>query len=376
MRVVVIGVLAESMVTFRGDMLQEMVEHGHDVLAIAPEDDPQVRATLAGMGVGYRSAPLERTSLNPLSDARATLALARIVRAFHPDVVLSYAAKPVIYGSIAARLARVPHRAAMITGLGSALGDGVTSAASRKRRALARVMRGLYRTALRGVHTLLFQNPDDLAAFRAMGLIAPGTRIVRIDGSGVNLERFPMAPMPEGPVSFLMVARLIRDKGVREYLEAARRVRAAVPGTRFRLLGALDSNPTAVSQAELDAWVREGVVDYLGVTEDVRPHLAAAHVCVLPSYGEGMPRSILEALATGRPVVVTDVPGCRETVVDGENGRLVPVRDPGALADALRFLAEHPEGLAAMGARSRELAARRFDVRLVNAAILEGLGLT
>ena len=375
MRVVVVGVLAESMVTFRGDMLRTMVEHGHEVVAVAPEDDPEVRATLAAMGVHYRSAPIDRTSMSPARDGRATLALARLMRGLRPDIVLTYAAKPVIYGSIAARLARVPHRAAMITGLGSALG-GSTMSASRSRRTLAQVMRGLYRTALRGVETLFFQNPDDLAAFESMGLIAPGTRIVRIHGSGVNLERFTEVPLPDGPVSFLMVSRLIRDKGVREYVEAARRVREVAPAVRVRLLGSLDSNPTAVSQDELDGWVRDGVVEYLGSTDDVRPYLADAHVVVLPSYGEGMPRSILEALATGRPVVVTDVPGCRETVVDGWNGRLVPVRDADALAEAMLDLVARAEDLPTMAGHSHQLAVERFDVASVNATILEALGLS
>ncbi len=375
MRVVVVGVLAESMVTFRGDMLRAMVEHGHEVVAVAPEDDPDVRAALAAMGVHYRSAPIDRTSMSPIRDGRMTVALARLFRAVRPDVVLTYAAKPVIYGSIAARLARVPTRAAMITGLGSALG-GSTMSASRSRRALAAVMRGLYRTGLRGVQTLYFQNPDDLAAFQAMRLIAPGTRIVRIDGSGVNLERYPERPMPSGPVTFLMISRLIRDKGVREYVEAARLVRAEVPHARVRLLGPLDTNPTAVSQDELDAWIREGTVEYLGETDDVRPFLADSHVCVLPSYGEGMPRSILEALATGRPVIVSDVPGCRETVVEGWNGRLVRVRDAAALAAGMLDLARRPDELGQMGQHSRQLAVERFDVDRVNATILEALGLS
>jgi glycosyltransferase involved in cell wall biosynthesis len=363
------------MVTFRGDMLRSMVEHGHEVLAVAPEDDPEVRAALAAMGVRYRSAPIHRTSMNPVRDGGSTVALARLFRSVRPDIVLTYAAKPVIYGSIAARLARVPKRAAMITGLGSALG-GSTMGASRSRRTLASMMRALYRTGLRGVHTLFFQNPDDLAAFEAMHLIAPGTRVVRIDGSGVNLERFPERPMPSGPVSFLMISRLIRDKGVREYIEAGRLLRAEMPDIRIRLLGPLDSNPTAVDQDELDTWIQEGTVEYLGATDDVRPYLADSHVCVLPSYGEGMPRSILEALATGRPIVVTDVAGCRETVVDGWNGRLVQPKDASSLAAGMLDLARRADELATMGLHSRQLAIERFDVARVNATILGTLGLS
>lgn len=372
MRIVVIGVYAPSLVTFRGDMMREMAERGHEVLAVAPEDDPEVRAALAAMGVRYQPVRMERTGLSPFQDLRTLAWLARIIRRFRADCVLSYAAKPVVYGSLAARLMRVPHRAAMITGMGSALGGGDVDA-SRKRRLLSRLTRELYRVALRGVHTLFFQNPDDLAAFRALGLVPRSSRTVLIGGSGVNLETFAVAPWPAGPVRFLMMGRLIRDKGVREYVEAARRVRAMAPATNVRLLGDLDTNPTAIASDELDGWRREGVIDYLGSTEDVRPYLADAHVYVLPSYGEGMPRSVLEAMAVGRPVIVTDVPGCRETVVDGWNGRLVPPRDPAALADAMLDLIGRAEALPEMGERSRSRAETLFDVRTVNRIILQVL---
>lgn len=372
MRILVVGVYAASVVTFRGDMLREMAQRGHEVLAVAPEDDPEVRDALAAMGVHYQAVPMQRTSLSPFQDLRTLAWLARVIRRFRADCVLTYAAKPVVYGSLAARLMRVPHRAAMITGMGSALG-GAAIDASRKRRLLATLTRELYRVALRGVHTLFFQNPDDLAAFRSLGLIPRKARTVLIGGSGVNLETFAEAPWPAGPLTFLMMGRLIRDKGVHEYVEAARRVRAVVPDVRVRLLGDLDTNPTAITAEELDAWTREGVIEYLGSTEDVRPYLADTHVYVLPSYGEGMPRSVLEALAVGRPVIVTDVPGCRETVVDGRNGRLVAVRDPGALADAMLDLAGRPDDLPEMGRRSRRMAEERFDVRIVNRTILEAL---
>jgi len=373
MRIAVVGVYPASMVTFRGDMLSEMADRGHEVLAVAPGEDPEVREALAARGVRYQSVPMQRNSLSPFQDIRSLAWLARIIRGFRADCVLSYAAKPVIYGSLAARLMRVPHRAAMITGMGSALG-GAAADDSRQRRVLALLTRELYRVALRGVHTLYFQNPDDLASFRALGLIPRNSQTVLIGGSGVNLETFAQSPSPAGPVSFLMMGRLIRDKGIREYVEAARRVRAVSPDTSIRLLGDLDTNPTAITADELAGWTREGVVEYLGSTDDVRPFLGDTHVYVLPSYGEGMPRSVLEAMAVGRPIIVTDVPGCRETVVDGWNGRMVPARDPGALADAMLDLIARADALPEMGQRSRGMAEERFDVRKVNRTILEALG--
>jgi len=370
-RVAVVGGFAESLLTFRGEMLRSMAAHGHQVLALAPENDTRVRATLESMGVAYASIPLRRAGTNPLRDVITTLSLARTFRRFQADAVLVYAAKPVVYGLIAARLAGVRLRAAMITGVGSALAGGP----GLRRRVLATLLRILYGVALRQVDVVFFQNPDDENFFRSMGLVGDRHRIVRINGSGVDLERFSPAPLPPAPITFLMIGRLIRDKGVGEYVEAARSVHRAHPKVRFQLLGALDPNPSAISSRELDAWREEGVIEYLGVTTDVRPFLAAAHVCVLPSYGEGMPRSVLEAMAMGRAILTTDVPGCRETVVGGRNGLIVPARDARALAEGMLQMLTEPGRLESMGRESRRIAEDLFDVHTVNRAILGAMGL-
>lgn len=372
MKIAVIGGFARSLITFRGDMLRSMVELGHEVLAMAPEDDPEVAAALEEMGVRYRPVPLRRTGMNPIRDAVTVVALARALRAYRPDAVFVYAVKPVIYGSMAARLAGVRLRVAMITGTGSAFSGG----GSRKRRLVSWLVKRLYWAGLAGVHVVFFQNPDDERLFRSLGLVGRRKqRIERVGGSGVDLTRFAPVPLPDGPMTFLLIGRVIRDKGVAEYVEAARQVRKAHPEARFQLLGPLDVNPTAISKDELDGWVASGDIEYLGRTPDVRPNLALAHVCVLPSYGEGMPRSVLEAMAMARPVIVTDVPGCRETVVPGRNGLIVPVRDPAALADAMTRLIEEPGRLAEMGRESRRLAEERFDVVAVNQTIVEAMGL-
>jgi glycosyltransferase involved in cell wall biosynthesis len=370
-RVVVVGVQAASLLAFRGEMMRSMVARGHKVLAVAPEHDTRVRAALEAMGVTYATIPLQRAGTRPLRDAVTLIALARMFREFRADAVLLSAAKPVVYGSIAARLAGTRLRAAMITGVGSALGG----TSGLRRRALAWLLRRLYAVALRQAHVVFFQNPDDERLFRALGLVGDRSHVVRINGSGVDLAHFSPAPLPPAPVKFIMIGRLIRDKGVCEYVEAARRVHRAHPKVRFQLLGALDPNPSAISSKELDAWREEGVIEYLGVTTDVRPYLAAAHVCVLPSYGEGMPRSVLEAMAMGRAILTTDVPGCRETVEGARNGLLIPPRDAAALAEGmLRMLAE-PGRLEPMGTQSRAIAEERFDVQSVNRAILGAMGL-
>lgn len=371
MRIVVVGVLAESILTFRGELLRSMAQHGHDVLAVAPDDDDFVRATLAGMGVGYTTVPLHRAGMNPWHDIRTVVALARTFRAFRADAVLTYAAKPVVYGSIAARLAGVRRRAALITGVGSALAGG----AGLRRRTLAQILRVLYLVGLRQVQLVFFQNPDDERLFRDLGLVGDRHRVVRVNGSGVDLVKFSPSPLPPPPIRFLMLSRLIRDKGVVEYVEAARRVRQAFPMVRIQLLGAMDPNPSAISPAQLEAWRSAGDIEYLGSTSDVRPFLAEAHVCVLPSYGEGMPRSVLEAMAMGRAILTTDVAGCRETVQEGQNGYLVQARSSASLADGMLRMLDDQDRLESMGRASRALAEQRFDVHTVNRTIIDAMGL-
>jgi glycosyltransferase involved in cell wall biosynthesis len=371
-RVAVVGGFALSLVRFRGTMLQSMTAHGHEVLALAPEDDARVRAALESMGVEYDTLALHRTGTSPFRDVVTVVSLARTFRRFRPDVVLAYTAKPVIYGSIAARLAGVPLRVAMITGVGSGFARG----SGLGQRTLSSLLRSLYRVGLRQAHVVLFQNPDDERLFRSMGLVGRRHRVIRINGSGVDLDQFAPAPFPPGPITFLMISRLIREKGVREYVEAARAVRRAHPEVQIQLLGPLDPNPSGISAQELEVLRAEGAVEYLGSTSDVRPFLARAHVCVLPSYyGEGVPRSVLEAMAMGRAVLTTDSPGCRETVEDGRNGLLVAPRDAAALAEGMLRMLAMPERLEPMGRHSRAIAEERFDVHSVNRVILGAMGL-
>jgi glycosyltransferase involved in cell wall biosynthesis len=324
---------------------------------------------LDSIGVNGHSVPIARAGLNPLADLRALLALVRLMRRAKPTMVLSYTVKPVIWGSLAAWIARVPRRYAMITGLGYAF----TGDASGKRALVRRLTRTLYRIALSRVHMIFFQNPDDLALFRALGLIPADTPVTIVNGSGVDLTYYPQRPLPEGPPRFLMIARLLGDKGVREYAAAAAAVRRSFPDASFHLVGGLDPNPDAISPAEVETWVRSGDIVWHGSQEDVRPFLADAHVFVLPSYREGTPRTVLEAMATGRPIVTTDAPGCRETVQDGENGFLVPPGSADQLANAmLRFLVD-PAIIRPMADRSLELVREKYCAEKVTAAMLEAM---
>jgi glycosyltransferase involved in cell wall biosynthesis len=371
MRIVVVSPQADTLLLFRGDLLEAMVRLGHDVLVLVPHVDEHERRELSHLGVGIKTVPIRRTGLNPFHDVLATAALVRAIRGYGPEVVLAYAAKPVIYGLIAARIARVPLRAAIITGVGSALRPYSAS----RGRWLSAIVRWLYVVALKGAQVVFFQNPDDERLFQRYGLIASSTIIQRINGSGVNLERYQPTELPPPPIVFLMIARLLRDKGVHEYIAAARMVRERLPECRVQLLGGLDVNPSSITAAELAGWLSDGAIEYLGSTRDVRPYIAGAHACVLPSYGEGMPRSVLECMAMGRPAIVTDVPGCRETVEPGRNGILVPPRDAESLAAAMIELASDPQRLAHMGQESRRRCETRFDVQHVNATIMDTLGI-
>lgn len=340
----------------------------------APEllANTQVMAQLKELGVIAHDIPMQRTGMNPVKDLAAVLALWQLMRRIKPQYVLGYTIKPVIYGTLAAWLARVPQRFALITGLGFAfMGEG--NAQRSKVRAL---VQGLYRMALTRSHGVFFQNPDDEALFRQLNILSPSIPSHVVNGSGVDVAQFDVAPLPaDSAPRFLLIARLLGDKGVREYVQAAQQVKTLYPQAQFDLVGWVDVNPDSITQAELDEWVTAGTINFLGRLSDVRPAIANCSVYVLPSYREGTPRTVLEAMAMGRAVITTDAPGCRETVVDGDNGFLVPVKSADALAEAMLRFIEQPELIAQMGQRSRRIAEEKYDVHKVNAQMLKGMGL-
>lgn len=377
MRIAVIASYAPSLVIFRGPLLAALSRAGHQILACAPASESTVPQKLHEMGVMYQSIELSRTSVNPLDDVKTLLSLYGIFRRFKPDIVLAYTIKPVVYGSLAARLAGVPRFFSIITGLGFTFVEPEhTTNEQLKRRILNKLVKLLYSLALSWNERVFFQNPDDRAHFVQSELI-PKEKTVLINGSGVDLDYFAESPPPtrEFPL-FLLIARLLKDKGILEYVEAASILKKQYPNVEFQLLGWFDeNNPACISRSQLEQWQREGNIEYLGSTEDVRPFLREASVYVLPSYREGTPRTVLEAMAVGRPIVTTNAPGCRETVIYGENGFLVPVRDVPSLVNALEKFIHQPELIAAMGKRSREIAEEKYDVHKVNTVILQTMGL-
>jgi len=315
MRIIVFGGLARSLLNFRGPLLRALVSRGHEVIACAPDAPEAVRAGLNSMGVRYEHIPVARAGMNPLSDMGTLFAAYHLFGRLRPDHVLAYTIKPVIWGGFAARLTRVPNCHSMITGLGYAFSDG----GGLKQTLLRGIVRCLYRNGLARTKTIFFQNPDDLETFTRHKLIHSTTRTVLINGSGVDLDWYAPCPLPSQPV-FLLVARLLIDKGVREYVQAARKLRQKHPHAVFQIAGYCDANPASIQPRELQAWIQEGVIQYLGRVENIRPAFAGARVYVLPSYREGTPRTVLEAMSMGRPVITTDAPGCRETIEKDDAG--------------------------------------------------------
>jgi len=368
-RVLVLGGFAESLVNFRGDLLREMVKHGHEVIACAPHASVDVQSELFRLGVTYRHVDMDRTGINPIHDLDLIRRMISLFRELKPDVFLAYTIKPVIYGSIAARLAGVSKVFSIITGLGYTFMDQ-----SLKGTVLRAISIFLYRIGLKHHDKVFFQNPDDMELFGDLGLVNSSKQAVSVHGSGVDIERFRPASFPEA-ISFLLIARLLQDKGIHEYAEAAKIVKHHAPHVRFFLAGWIDSNPRAIDKEQLQAWQDSGAIEYLGKLSDVREAIAGCSVYVLPSYREGTPRTVLEAMAMGRPVITTDVPGCRETVVDGKNGLLVPAKDSKALADAMLSFVYEPGMIAYMGEASRRIASEKYDVRKVNAQILAAMSL-
>ena len=361
----------DSLIKFRGPLIEALLSAGCEVHVAVPGLDlhSDIAARLKTLSVQVHDIPLQRTGMNPVKDLSALFALRRLMRKIGADYVLGYTIKPVIYGSLSAWIAGVGNRFALITGLGYAF----TGEATGLRKVLRALIQQLYRFSLSRNRLVFFQNPDDEALFRELSLLKSAVPSYVVNGSGVDVTEYTVAPLAEAP-SFLLIARLLGDKGVREYAQAAALVKQRFPGVTFRLVGWIDDNPDAIKQAELEAWIAAGTIEFLGKLSDVRPAIRDSSVYVLPSYREGIPRTVLEAMAMGRAVITTDAPGCRETVVDGDNGYLVPVQDVSALAVAMTKLVESPARVIAMGARSREMAEDKYDVHAVNAVMLREMG--
>jgi glycosyltransferase involved in cell wall biosynthesis len=370
-KVAIVASYPDSIVHFRGALIDDLIARGATVCVAAPDltAGSRWRKALEERGAVAHEVPLRRTGINPVSDLWTLVKLGRLFLKIRPDVLLSYTIKPVIYGTIVAWMVGVPRRFALITGVGYLFTDN-------RKGVLSSLVRRLYRVALGKADAVFFQNPDDKALFEDVGILSLSKDVVVVNGSGIDVEAFTEKPLPAGDIVFLMIARLLSDKGVREYAEAAARMREAFSNARFRLAGWIDEHPDAISRQELESWVEKGSIEFLGYLDDVRPAIEASTVYVLPSYREGTPRTVLEAMAIGRPIITTDAPGCRETVVDGENGFLVPIKSVSALVEAMQRFIENPTLAAEMGKQSRRIAEEKYDVHKVNEVMLGEMGIS
>lgn len=368
MKIAIISNFADSLIRFRGPLLRLLVERGHEVHVLAPEFSSVQHGELIALGVLPGTYRIERTGQNPLSDFHTLRDLTAWLRRERPDVSLTYFIKPNIYGGLAAAIARVPRRIAMVEGLGYLFTDDGRD--GMKKRLARRMAITLLKISLGRADRILFLNPDDRAEFIDRGIVSPA-KAQLLGGIGVDLSHYDVAPFRDGPPSFLMIGRLLREKGVGEFVAAARMVRKDFPAARFHLIGGMDANPSGISAEEIRTFTADGSVKWLGEMPDVRPAIAACSVYVLPSYREGVPRSTQEAMAMGRPIVTTDVPGCRETVKSGVNGFFAQPRDAASLANAIRKFCVDPSMIPAMGRESRRMAEERFDQIKVNERIYQ-----
>lgn len=373
-KVMVVANAAFTIVNFRSELINDLIQRGCEVVAVCPADCNLISGDNIGkifktMGVLFRPINFDRSGINPLTDLAVLFNLIKVIRREKPDVVLNYTIKATIYGSIAAWLCNTQRVVSNITGLGY-----IFTNSSFKARFIRVFVKLQYKIALRLNDVVFFQNSDDLALFCRMNIIHSSIATKVLNGSGVNLNNFAPNPrVKKVPQSFLFVGRLIKDKGVIEFIEAAKKIKRSFPFAKFSIVGALDENPTGIAKCFIDEVVAQGVVDYVGSTSDVLSYLQRSEVFVLPSYREGTPRSVLEAMAVGLPIITTDVPGCRQTVSSGLNGILVAEKNVDSLYSAMFELINNSDLRSKMGAESLLRAKKVYDVNKVNLEILKSV---
>jgi len=359
--IIVLGTIPSSLCNFRGELVKSLSVN-NNVICIASDATPDELNKIRSLGCSYLDVPVKRSGLNPIDDIRYVITLFKLFKKVEPDILISYTIKPVIWGGLSARFCRANFYA-LITGLGFAF-----HGKSLQRRALTKLVVFLYTLALKNSKAVIFQNIDNCNTFVEKRIIEPSKAYV-VNGSGVDSKKYNVENLPRGNIKFLCISRLLGEKGLREYAEAAKIVKSKFPDVGFNLVGPEDSSPDAIPLNEVNSW--SDYIDYKGSTDDVRPYIKDSHVYVLPSYHEGLPRSTLEAMSMGRPVLTTNAVGCKETVEESINGFKVSVKSSEMLAKKMIWFIENSDQIGKMGIESRKMAENKFDVHKVNKEMLK-----
>lgn len=379
MKVLVLTADANTLVYHRGDLIRDFAAHGCEVVTSAAEDYPHVREYLAKEGVRHAPIRMVRSRVNLAKDWITWLDMFRLFRKERPDALFAYTIKSVVYGCVVARVAGVPKVYALLPGLGFTFVKPETW----KQTLVQWVSKALHRFALKRADVIFMQNRDDVQLFKDLQMLPEGVPVHVTAGSGVNLEEYPHvslegnADIAAGRIRFVLVSRLLISKGVCVFADAARKIKARYPLAEFHLVGPFDPNPNRVTEAEVEGWVKEGILIHHGMVRDIPALLKTMHVFCLPTwYREGVPHASLEALSTGRAMITTDSVGARECVPSGENGFLVPTRNVDAVVEAMEFFIRQPDQIVQKGRASRRLAEEVFDVKIVNRIITDAMGIT
>jgi len=363
MDIVVVSSHTSSLFWFRMDMMQEFIKSGHNVIAFGSESEDDWKVRFKNYNIEYKQLYVKRNSINLIADLKTFFQLYCFFKKNNINKVFLYQAKTIIYGSMAAKLAGLKDIYSLMAGLGSIYrGEGF------KNKLMKFIISYQYKIAFLYNKKVIFQNVDDRDEFIASKIVTKNKTEI-INGSGVNLNKFQIKPLPD-KLTFLFIGRLIKDKGIVEFLEACKFVKKKYKDINCILVGPFDTNPTALLKKDLDEYIENNIIEYYGEQSDIPLFISKASILVLPSYHEGTPKTVLEAMAMGRLIITTNAPGCKETVVDGLNGFLIPVKDTDALIDKMEYLINNPTVIPTMGVEGRKIAELKYDVNKVNSDIL------
>jgi glycosyltransferase involved in cell wall biosynthesis len=365
-KIIIVTALSDSLINFRGDLIQSMKDKFYKVITISPGPSKEYAKVFQEKKILNIPINFKKNRINVFQDLFSLIKLFKIFKQESPEIILSYTIKPVIWGGLVARFCKIDFYA-LITGLGYSF-----HGKSFKRKFLKKLVVFLYKIALQNSKAVIFQNNDNLNFFVKEGIV-PRSKTHLVNGSGVDIEKFNVVSFPKNDVHFLCISRLLSEKGLREYAAAAQIVKKKFPNAIFNLVGPKDTSFDSISLDEVNSW--SNYIDYKGSTMDVRPHIKAAHVYVLPSYHEGLPRSSLEAMSMGRPILTTDATGCKETVINNVNGFKVPIGSVDILAEKMIWFIENSNQIELMGIESRNIVLNKFNVHMVNIKMLEILDL-